>query len=153
LSQPATKGIFLCYQDIWNNVYKVVIDEAKGTAMCSRHVVFNMESADYAPLTTSSNGVLHENGGLIDMLQLPSGDVFEEAHGGAAPAEAEEANGDVSPSPAASTHDAISPSQQNLTPPQDGPSEQESTQQQQLPNDVDSQSRLFTFLQMCETMV
>jgi hypothetical protein len=144
LKQPATKGIFLCYQDIWNNVYKVIIDEAKGTAMCSRHVIFNMESADYTPLVTSSNDALHENSGLIDLLQLPSGDVLEEAHDDAAPAEAEEANSDVSPSPAASTHDPISPPQQNL-PSQNDSLEPESIQQPQLPNDVDSPVSSFHF--------
>ena len=68
LKQPATKGIFLCYQNVWNNVYTVVIDETKGTVMSSRHVVFNLESADYSPLMPDST---HNNDHLIDLLGMP----------------------------------------------------------------------------------
>lgn len=48
LKQLGVKAFLLGYQDIWNNVY--ITDEVQGIVVCSRHVVFNLEAADYSPL-------------------------------------------------------------------------------------------------------
>jgi hypothetical protein len=70
LEQPAVKGIFLGFHTMWNDTYKAITDEARGTVVHSRHITFNRDSFDYSdvggPLASSSM-LQSELLGLVDL--------------------------------------------------------------------------------------
>ena len=144
LEQPAVKGIFLGFHTMWDDTYKAITDEIRGTVVHSRHITFNRDTFDYSDIGGPLSHSSMPQSELIELVHIPQFRDSEEAHDDAAPAEAEEANGDVSPAPAASTHDPISPPQQKL-PSQNDSLEPESIQQPQLPNGVDSPISSFHF--------
>jgi hypothetical protein len=78
LRQPAVRGIFLGYHAIWGNTYKVMTNERLGTVVHSRHVVFDIDKADYAPL---EEAILPDLGQfeVEQPLSLPSSVGLEEA--------------------------------------------------------------------------
>ena len=98
LRQPAVKGIFLGYHDIWNNTYKVITNEREGTLIHSRHVLFNLESPEHSPLHDDVPAHPPPPDVMVE-LDLPPV-VLEEASESVAPSvEPEEASVDVPVSP------------------------------------------------------
>ena len=176
LEQPAVKGIFLGFHTMWNDTYKAITDEARGTVVHSRHITFNRDSFDYSdvggPLASSSM-LQSELLGLVDLAlfhesEEPRGDNTSSKHSAQQTQNDSQSDMPEVPQHPENAPENISqqqqePSQQNSPASQNTSShsahrsqnhapDQESMRQPQSPNGKIHQSRLFTFLQICQTM-